>query len=161
MINPGSHSVSDDKLTREMASALPDYHGRNGAEKAEADGDIQTVINKIIGKEIKEGILAGLEAESVSTLQYPNVGCTVHHGEANSFYEGVWLARRTLSLSSRYDMYDANRAEFLNVRPFGNKAFVPSVRADEFGEALVRVTTDIEAAVKFRTLAKHLKELCR
>ena len=102
MINLGSHVLSDEKLAREMAGAfriLLNYHDQQGSSniqvlwKAKASGDNQKVINEIIGKEIKEGrvkVVAWLDAEPVSILQHPNVVCTVHHGGANSFYEGVW-----------------------------------------------------------------------
>lgn len=60
------------------------------------------------------------------------------------------------------DTYDyAARAEFLNVGIFGNKTCAPSVRAVEFGQALVRITRDTEEAVTFRMSAKRLKEVCR
>jgi len=49
----------------------------------------------------------------------------------------------------------------LNVGIFGSKSAAPGVQAEEFGEALVRATGDGEEAVKFRTSAKRLKELCR
>lgn len=63
-------------------------------------------------------------------------------------------------LSVWYDTYDyANRVERLNIGVFGNKTCGPGVRAEEFGQALVRVT-GVEAA-KFRTEAKRLKEVCR
>jgi UDP:flavonoid glycosyltransferase YjiC (YdhE family) len=102
MINLGSHVLSDEKLVREMAGAfriLFDYHDKQGYSniqvlwKAKACEDMQKVIDKIIGKEIKEGrvkVVAWLDAEPVSVLQHPNVVCTVHHGGANSFYEGIW-----------------------------------------------------------------------
>jgi hypothetical protein len=102
MVNLGSHVLSDEKLAREMAGAfriLLDYHDRQGSSniqvlwKAKKRGDIQEVIDEIIGKEIKEGrvkVVAWLDAEPVSILQHPNVVCTVRHGGANSFYEGVW-----------------------------------------------------------------------
>ena len=61
-----------------------------------------------------------------------------------------------------FDTYDyAQRAEYLNIGIFGNKAFAPGVGAEEFGKALVRVSGDSEEAVKFKMSAKHLKELCR
>lgn len=61
-----------------------------------------------------------------------------------------------------FDTYDyARRAEFLNIGIFGNTTSAPEVCAEEFGRALVRVTGDSEEAVKFRTTAKHLKDICR
>ena len=61
-----------------------------------------------------------------------------------------------------YDTYDyAQRAEFLNIGIFGSKTSAPGVHAEEFGRALVLVTGDGEEAAKFRTSAKHLKDLCR
>ena len=103
LINLGSHVVADEKIAREMVSAfriLLDYHDKKGGSsnvqvlwKARANGDIQKVIDEIIGKEIKKGrvkVVAWLDAEPVSVLQHPNVVCTVHHGGANSFYEGIW-----------------------------------------------------------------------
>ena len=103
LINLGSHVVADERIAREMVSAfriLLDYHDKKGGSsnvqvlwKAKANGDIQKVIDGIIGKEIKEGkvkVVAWLDAEPVSVLQHPNVVCTVHHGGANSFYEGIW-----------------------------------------------------------------------
>ena len=61
-----------------------------------------------------------------------------------------------------FDTYDyAQRAEFLNIGIFGSKTSAPGVRAEEFGRALVRITGDDEEAVKFRTSANHLRELCR
>ena len=61
-----------------------------------------------------------------------------------------------------FDTYDyASRAEFLNIGIFGSKTSAPGVLAEEFGRALVRVTGDSEEAVKYRTSAKHLKDLCR
>lgn len=101
MINLGSHVGSNEKLAREMASAIRiamDYHDRRQSNiqvlwKAKARGNIHAVIDEIIGKEVREGrvkILAWLDAEPVSILQHPNLICTVHHGGANSFYEGIW-----------------------------------------------------------------------
>jgi UDP:flavonoid glycosyltransferase YjiC (YdhE family) len=102
LINLGSHVLSNEKLAREMASAfriLLDHHDQQGSRKiqvlwkARADGDIQNAVNEVIGKEIKEGrvkVVAWLDVEPISVLQHPNVVCTVHHGGANSFYEGVW-----------------------------------------------------------------------
>ena len=192
MINLGSHMVSDEKLAREMSCAfrmLLDYHDKRGSSKiqvlwkAKTEGDIHKVIDEIIGKEMKEGrikVVAWLDAEPVSILQHPNVVCTVHHGGANSFYEGIWCAfliRETDYLNSASlersgiphivlpvwcDTYDyARRAEFLDIGIFGSKTSAPGVRAEEFGRALVRITGDGEEAIKFRTSAKHLKALCR
>ena len=102
MINLGSHVASDEKIAREIAGAiriLLDHHDKRGPRKmqvlwkAKASGDVEKVIEEIIGKEIKEGrvkVLAWLDAEPISVLQHPNVVCTVHHGGANSFYEGIW-----------------------------------------------------------------------
>ena len=102
LINLGSHRVSNKKLAKEMASAfrvLLDYHAQQGFSKIQvlwkvkADGDIRQIIDETVGKEIMEGrvkVVAWLDAEPVSILQHPNVVCTVHHGGANSFYEGVW-----------------------------------------------------------------------
>ena len=102
LINLGSLAVSDQKIAREMASAfriLLDYHDRKGSSriqvlwKAKSDEDIRKVIDEIIGKEIEEGrirVVTWLDVEPVSILQHPNVVCTVHHGGANSFYEGIW-----------------------------------------------------------------------
>ncbi|KAG8214161.1 hypothetical protein J3R82DRAFT_10936 [Butyriboletus roseoflavus] len=174
MVNLGSHVVSDERVAREMASAfriLLDYHNQRGASKIQVlwkvmeSGDIQGAIDDIIGKEIKEGrvkVLPWMEAEPVSILQHPNVVCTVHHGGANSFFEGVWSGIPHIVLPVWLDTYDhANRAEFLSIGIFGNKTCAPSVRAEEFGKALVRVTGDTEEAGKFRRSAKRLKELCR
>ncbi|KAF8555816.1 UDP-Glycosyltransferase/glycogen phosphorylase [Imleria badia] len=174
LINRGSHVVSDEKLAKEMASALRillDYHDKKGSSKiqvlwkARAVGDFQKVIDEIIGKEIQEGrikVVAWLEAEPVSILQHPNVVCTVHHGGANSFYEGIWSGIPHIVLPVWYDTYDyAQRAEFLNIGIFGSKTSAPGVHAEEFGKALMRVTGDSEEAVKLRMSAKHLKELCR
>ena len=103
LTNLGSHIVSDEKLAREMVGAfriLLDYHDNKGRSskiqvlwKVKADGDIQRTIDEIVGKEIKEGrirVVAWLDTEPVSVLQHPNVICAVHHGGANSFYEGIW-----------------------------------------------------------------------
>ena len=103
LINLGSHVVANENLAREMVSAfriLLDYHDKKGGPskiqvlwKVKADGDIQRTIDEIVGKEIKEGrikVVAWLDTEPVSILQHPNVVCTVHHGGANSFYEGIW-----------------------------------------------------------------------
>ena len=101
-INLGSHVVSNEKIAREVIGALRillDHHARRGSSKIQvlwkvrADGDVRKLIDDIIGKEIKEGrvkVVAWLDVEPVSLLQHPNVVCTVHHGGANSFYEGVW-----------------------------------------------------------------------
>jgi hypothetical protein len=101
MINLGSHVDSNEKFAREMASAIRiamDYHDRRQSKiqvlwKAKTKGNIHAVIDEIIGKEVREGrvkVLAWLDAEPVSILQHPNLICTVHHGGANSFYEGIW-----------------------------------------------------------------------
>ncbi|KAI9568651.1 hypothetical protein HD554DRAFT_2021844 [Boletus coccyginus] len=174
LVNLGSHVVSNEKLAREMASAfriLLDYHDQQGSQriqvlwKAKADGDIQRVIDEVIGKEINEGkvrVVVWLNAEPISVLQHPNVICTVHHGGANSFYEGIWSGIPHIVLPVWYDTYDyAQRAEYLNIGIFGNRAFAPGVGAEEFGKALVRVSGDSEEAVKFKTSAKRLRELCR
>ncbi|KAF8555817.1 UDP-Glycosyltransferase/glycogen phosphorylase [Imleria badia] len=174
LINLGLHVVSNEKLAREMASAfriLLDYHDKKGSRKiqvlwkAKPDGDIQKVIDEIIGNEIKEErikVVAWLDAEPVSILQHPSVVCTVHHGGANSFYEGIWSGVPHIVLPVWFDTYDyAQRAEFLNIGIFGSKTSAPGVRAEEFSRALVRVTRDSEEAVKFRTSAKRLKDVCR
>lgn len=102
LINLGSHVLSDEKVATEIATAvrtLLDYHNQQGFRriqvlwKAKADGNIQKVVDEVVGKEIKEGsvkVVAWFDIEPVSILQHPNVVCTVHHGGANSFYEGVW-----------------------------------------------------------------------
>ena len=102
LINLGSHVVSNEKIAREVVGAfriLLDYHARQESSKIQvlwkvkADEDVHKFIDENIGKEIKEGrvkVVAWLDAEPVSILQHPNVVCTVHHGGANSFYEGVW-----------------------------------------------------------------------
>ncbi|KAF8551422.1 UDP-Glycosyltransferase/glycogen phosphorylase [Imleria badia] len=175
LINLGSHAVANGKFAREMVSAfriLLDYHDKKGGSskiqilwKVKADSDIQKVIDEIVGKEIKEGrikVVAWLDAEPVSILQHPNVVCTVHHGGANSFYEGVWSGIPHVVLPVWLDTYGyATRAEYLNIGISGNKTSSPGVRAEEFGRALVRVTGDSEEAVKFRTSAKRLKDVCR
>ncbi|KAI9568646.1 hypothetical protein HD554DRAFT_2021909 [Boletus coccyginus] len=174
LVNLGSHVISNENLAREMASSfriLLDYHDQQGSQKIQvlwkvkADGDIQSVIDEVIGKEINEGkvrVVAWLNAEPISVLQHPNVICTVHHGGANSFYEGIWSGIPHIVLPVWYDTYDyARRAEYLNIGIFGNKAFAPGVGAEEFGKALVRVSGDSEEAVKFKTSAKRLRELCR
>lgn len=101
MINLGSHILANANFAREMAGAiriLLDSRDRNrlgniqALWKVKANGEIQTVVEEIIGKEMKEGkvkVVAWLEAEPVAILQHPNLVCTVHHGGANSFYEGV------------------------------------------------------------------------
>ncbi|KAF8126147.1 hypothetical protein EV363DRAFT_1174673 [Boletus edulis] len=175
LINLGSHVVSDEKLTREMVTAfriLLDHHDKKGGTsriqvlwKVKADGDIQHVIDEILGKEIREKrvkVVAWLDVEPISILQHANVVCIVHHGGANSFYEGVWSGVPHIVLPVWYDTYDyAQRAEFLNIGIFANRTCAPGVQAEEFGKALVRVTGDSEEAVKLRTSAKHLKEVCR
>ncbi|KAN0087849.1 hypothetical protein V8E55_006470 [Tylopilus felleus] len=173
-INLGSHVVSNEKIAREVIGALRillDHHARRGSSKIQvlwkvrADGDVRKLIDDIIGKEIKEGrvkVVAWLDVEPVSLLQHPNVVCTVHHGGANSFYEGVWSGVPHIVMPVWYDTYDyATRAEFLNIGIFGSKTSAPGVCAEEFGRALVRVTGDGEEACKFRASAKHLKEVCR
>ncbi|KAF8555814.1 UDP-Glycosyltransferase/glycogen phosphorylase [Imleria badia] len=177
LINLGSHVVSDTKVARDMVSAfriLLDYYDKKGGSskiqvlwKAKPNGDIQKVVDEIIGTEIKEGrikVVAWLDAEPVSILQHPNAICTVHHGGGNSFYE-VSLNRSGIPhivLPVWYDTYDyARRVEFLNIGIFGSKTSAPGIRAEEFGRALVRVTGDSEEAVKFRASAKHLREVCR
>ena len=103
LINLGSHVFSNEELTREMSRALRillDYHNNKRESskiqvlwKVRADGDIQKIIDEILGKDIEEGrvrVVTWLCVEPVSILQHPNVVCTVHHGGANSFYEGVW-----------------------------------------------------------------------
>ncbi|KAG6379763.1 hypothetical protein JVT61DRAFT_10300 [Boletus reticuloceps] len=107
-------------------------------------------------------LVAWLDAEPISILQHANVVCAVHHGGANSFYEGVWSGVPHIVLPVWFDTYDyAQRAEFLNIGIFGNRTCAPGVRAEEFGKALVRVTGDSEEAVQLRMSAKHLKEVCR
>ncbi|KAH0828094.1 hypothetical protein J3R83DRAFT_3753 [Lanmaoa asiatica] len=159
MINLGSHVVSDGKLAREMASAfrtLLDYHDQNSDGKiqvlwkAMANGDIQTVLDEVVGNEIKEGrgegaALVGGRADFDITASKRGLSGLPH------IVLPVW-----------YDTYDyASRVEFLNIGIFGNKTCSPSVEAVEFGKALVRVTGNTEEAAKFRTSAKRLKELCR
>ncbi|KAH0828098.1 glycosyltransferase family 1 protein [Lanmaoa asiatica] len=174
MINLGSHILSDERFAAEMASAfriLLNYHDRKGASKiqvlwkAKASGDIQTTIDKIIGKEVKEGrvkVLPWLEAEPISILQHPNLVCTVHHGGANSYYEGIWSGVPHIVLPVWYDTFHyASRAEFLDIGIFGNKTCAPSVRADEFGRALLRITGNTEEAINFKMSAERLKERCR
>ena len=102
LINLGSHVVPNEKLAREMASALHIllyYHDKRGSSKIQVlwklktDVGIEKMIDEIIGKEIEEGrikVVAWLDAQPASILQHPNVVCTVHHGGANSFYEGIW-----------------------------------------------------------------------
>ncbi|KAN0085969.1 glycosyltransferase family 1 protein [Tylopilus felleus] len=175
LINLGSHVVADEKIAREMVSAfriLLDYHDKKGGSsnvqvlwKARANGNIQKVIDEIIGKEIKKGrvkVVAWLDAEPVSVLQHPNVVCTVHHGGANSFYEGIWSGVPHIVLPVWYDTYDyAQRTEFLNIGIFGNQTCTPGVCAEELGRAFVRITGDSGEASKFRSSAKRLKEVCR
>ena len=85
-INLGSHVVSDEELAREMVSAfyvLLDYRDTMSQSsniqvlwKVKAYGDIQNVVDEIIGKEIEEGNVlvgrrAGLDIASIRTLYGP------------------------------------------------------------------------------------------
>ena len=103
MVNLGSHVVSNERLAGEMSRAfriLLGYHDKKSGFtkiqvlwKVKTDVDIEKVIDEVIGKEIEEGrikVMAWLDAQPISILQHPNVVCTVHHGGANSFYEGIW-----------------------------------------------------------------------
>lgn len=102
MINLGSHVLADEKIAMEIAGAiriLLVHHEKKGTSrmqvlwKAKASGNIENAIRDVVGQEIEEGrvkVLAWLSAEPVSILQHPNVVCTVHHGGANSYYEGIW-----------------------------------------------------------------------
>ncbi|KAG9311634.1 hypothetical protein JVU11DRAFT_7866 [Chiua virens] len=165
---------SDEEFAREMAGAfriLLEHHDQRGSDgmqvlwKVQAKGDIQEAINETIGKEIREGrvrVLAWLEAEPISILQHPNVVCVVHHGGANSFYEGVWSGVPQIVLPVWYDTFDyAHRVEMLNVGVFGNKTCTPGVKVEEFSKALLRVTGDSQEAVSFRLAAQRLKQVCR
>lgn len=55
----------------------------------------------------------------------------------------------------------ASRVEALNIGIFGNQSCAPDVQAEEFGQALVRVTGDTQEAIMFNAAAQRLRVLCR
>ncbi|KAG9316542.1 glycosyltransferase family 1 protein [Chiua virens] len=175
MINLGSHVESDVKFARAVTGAiriLLACHDKERSDrqmqvlwKVKANGDVQRAIDEIVRKEISEGtvkVVPWLNVEPVSILQHPNVVCTVHHGGANSFYEGVWSGVPQIILPVWFDTFDyACRVEYLNIGLFGNKTCAPDVQAEEFGTALVRVTGHSQEAVALRASAQRLREVCR
>ncbi|KAL0575337.1 hypothetical protein V5O48_006639 [Marasmius crinis-equi] len=173
LVNLGSHAISDEGYVTELAKGLRIMFASGGVPShtqvlwkvklGGGDSQIRNVIEGIIGAEIQEDrvkLVDWLKADPVSILLHPNTACTVHHGGANSFNEGIWAGVPHIVLPVWYDTYDfASRVEYLGIGIYGSKACSPGVEAEEFGKALLRIVGS--EAQQYKGKAGSLGDACR
>ncbi|KAL0574019.1 hypothetical protein V5O48_007941 [Marasmius crinis-equi] len=170
LVNLGSHVISDKEFLRELGMGLRImFASVEGVQvlwkvKLKVSGD-RDVVDGILGEEIKRGrlrLVEWLKADPVSALVHSNVVCTVHHGGANSFNEGVWAGVPHIILPVWYDTYDfASRVEYLGIGIYGSRTCSPRVESGELGRALVRAVGSGEEAERFRENAGRFRDICK
>ncbi|KAF4439570.1 UDP-glycosyltransferase 84B2 [Fusarium austroafricanum] len=97
-----------------------------------------------------------LVAEPKSVLESQSILCSVNHGGANSFHEGLCSGVPQALLPAWTDCYDfANRAELLGIGRWANKMAKPRWTEDELTDALV----DILFGPNSEHILKAAKEL--
>lgn len=107
-------------------------------------------------------IVDWLESDPASIMKHPNVIAWVHHGGANSYFEGTLAGLPQIILAQWYDLYDmAVRAEYLGIGTYGNKKVAPDFEAVEFGTAIARLVLPGKESEGFRMRAKVVAEACR
>ncbi|KAL0570196.1 hypothetical protein V5O48_011770 [Marasmius crinis-equi] len=172
LVNLGSHTVSDETNVRELATGLRVMFASGRVDKktqvlwkvkVKVKGGAE--IEEILGKEIRDGrvkVVDWIKAAPVSVLVHRNAVCTVHHGGANSYNEGIWTGTPHVVLPVWYDTYDfASRVEYLGVGVYGSKTCAPNVASEEFGTALMRVVGSGEESEIFRAKARGLRDICK
>jgi len=107
-------------------------------------------------------VVEWLQADPASIMKHPNVVVWIHHGGANSYFEGTLAGLPQIILAQWYDLYDmAVRAEYLGIGIYGNKNTAPDFEAVEFGTAVARLVLPGKELEEFRTRAKVVAEACR
>jgi len=89
-------------------------------------------------------------------MKHPNVVTWIHHGGANSCFEGTVAGLPQIILAQWYNLYDmAARAGYPSIGIYGNNNVAPDVEAVEFG------TAASSKSEGFRTRAKIVAEACQ
>ncbi|KAJ4011013.1 hypothetical protein NW752_007449 [Fusarium irregulare] len=97
-----------------------------------------------------------LVAEPKSVLESKNIVCSVNHGGANSFHEGLCAGIPQVLLPAWTDCYDfANRVELLGIGRWGNKKAKPRWTEDELSEAILATLFGPES-VEIQKTAKEV-----
>ncbi|KAH8733456.1 hypothetical protein BGZ61DRAFT_160072 [Ilyonectria robusta] len=139
------------KLKKDPARG-PEYH--TGPGSATFD---------ILGKEIEADrvrIVDWIVAEPNSILNTGDAICSVTHGGASSFYDGLTAGVPQVVLPVWADTFDfANRAELLGIGRWGNVNNCPRWSASELAPILIDVVFDRNA--EFAAKSRVLAEVCR
>ncbi|KAM0391581.1 hypothetical protein ACHAPZ_011172 [Fusarium culmorum] len=98
-------------------------------------------------KQDKVRVTDWLVAEPKSVVESKNIVCSVNHGGANSFHEGLCAGIPQVLLPAWTDCYDfANRVELLGIGRWGNKKAKPRWEKDELCNAIVDTIFGPESA---------------
>ncbi|KAL1835483.1 hypothetical protein VTJ49DRAFT_6631 [Mycothermus thermophilus] len=105
-------------------------------------------------------IVDWIKPNPAAVLQMGTVVCSVNHGGANSFYDGVTSSIPQIIIPAWLDCYDfARRAEILGIGLWASKTSMPHCVAKELGPALVEVVLGPRAE-DMRKKVRELQELC-
>lgn len=93
------------------------------------------------------------EVEPMAMLETGRIVCSVHHGGANSWYEGIQTGVPHVILPAWQDCYEnAARAEWLGIGVYGNKTRAPNISDQELCRALYKVMGDSSYGTKAAAL---------
>ncbi|KAF9059874.1 hypothetical protein BDP27DRAFT_1340506 [Rhodocollybia butyracea] len=105
-------------------------------------------------------VVPWLDAAPSAILLHQNVVCYIHHGGANSYFEGARAGTPQIILPQWYDTYEnASRVEYLGIGIYGNKTCAPDIDATELGVAVARVTGG-EEGKRLRENAEEIRKCC-
>lgn len=100
-------------------------------------------------------IVQWLDVDPVALLSTGHIVCTVHHGGANSWFEGLRYSVPQVLLPAWFDCYDnAKRTEWLGVGVWANQSCAPDISSSE----LIICLNAIFENDKYRTKAEEVAE---
>ncbi|TFK37243.1 hypothetical protein BDQ12DRAFT_653145 [Crucibulum laeve] len=172
LVNLGTHAIVNTTNTRELAKAFSAViqheriHGRSlqilWKLQLVPGSEVDEILKEELGSEIKIGIVRvvdWLAVDPIAILQQGNIICSIHHGGANSFFEGIMTGTPHIVLPRWYDCYDyANRVEYLHVGIYGNRTAAPDTNSEELTTAVIKI---IASGSEYITRAKQLAALCQ
>ncbi|KAL2265787.1 hypothetical protein VTJ83DRAFT_6887 [Remersonia thermophila] len=132
--------------------------GKNGSYPTGQGSRVHGVLAEAIdGDRVR--VVDWIKPNPAAVLQAGTVVCTVNHGGANSFYDGVMSGVPQIILPAWFDCYDfAHRVEVLGIGVWASRTSMPKCVAKELGPALVEVVLGPRAE-DMRKKVRELQEL--
>ena len=173
LINLGSLCVLDHDQVGEIACAIKQFLIESkvenlqvlwnlGSYRSNEDTLLQTACSILedFCKSDRVKIVQWLDIDPVALLSTGKVVCTVHHGGANSWFEGLKYGVPQILLPAWFDCYDnAKRTEHLGIGIWGNKTSAPRVDCDELVESLHEIFENEWYKLRAEMLAKKLSKV--